>query len=239
MNSISQMLASSAYFGVFISLGAYLLMTAVQKKFKSPFLAPLLWTLIIIISFLMVMGISFEDYAQSASKISFFLTPATICYALPLYRQFNVLKKNFLAIILGVTAGCIGHFVVAAGTAIMLGLDKSIVCSLIPKSITTAIALGVTEEIGGIAGITVIGVCVAGLTGNMFFKIMYKALKIKNPVAQGLAMGTSSHALGTSSFDPKTEEVQLAMGSLAIVVAGILTAVLVPCIYPILESFMG
>lgn len=233
---LGRVVAESAYFGVVISLGIFLVFTALQKKYKSPLLSPLLWTIVIVIAVLMCLGISYEEYSVSASKISFFLTPATICYALPLYRRFNVLKENFVAVILGITAGCIGHFFSIIGLSLLFGLDRVIVFSLVPKSITTAIALGVCEEIGGIGGITVIGVCVAGLSGNMFVKSIHRMIHLENKVASGLAMGTSSHALGTSAFDPKDEEIQLAMSSLAIVVAGVLTAIFVPILLPLVSG---
>lgn len=227
--NLNEWASESAYFGVIISLGLYYIFAMCKKKIKSPLWNPLLLTFLTIILILKSTGITYETFQKSANKVSIFLTPATICFALPLYRQFQVLKKNVAAVLLGVAAGCVGHFVTILGLSFVFGLSSELSHSLLAKSVTTAIALGITNELGGITGITVIGVCVAGISGNVFGKILAKLVGIKEPIAQGLAMGTSSHAMGTSSFTGNPEEeVQLAMSSLAIVVAGLLSAVLIP-----------
>ena len=188
---------------------------------------PLLIAIVLIIVFLLVTGISYETYQFGAKYLSYFLTPVTVCLAVPLYKQLEVLKKNVSAILISIFLGCLSHAGILVAITAAFRMEDQLLFSLMPKSITTAIALGVTNEIGGIQGITVIGVMVAGISGAVVGPTLLSLFGVKDPIAQGLALGSSAHAIGTSKA-VDLGEVQAAMSSLAIVVTGIMTVIIVP-----------
>ncbi|MBR5577583.1 MAG: LrgB family protein [Lachnospiraceae bacterium] len=225
--NLNDFLAESVFFGIVLSLAAYKIGFEIQRKYKKVFLNPLLISIVIIISFLLVTGVSYETFQKGASRLSYFLTPVTVCLAVPLYKQLQVLKENVAAILISIFLGCLSHAGILIGITAAFGMDKQLLFSLMPKSITTAIALGVSDELGGIAGITVIGVMVAGISGAVVGPVLLKLFRIRDPIAQGLALGSSAHAIGTSKA-VELGEVQAAMSSLAIVVTGIMTVVIVP-----------
>lgn len=227
--NLNELLAESAYFGMALSLGVYWLGHLLQRKIKHPLMNPLLFCILVIIPVLLALDIEYDTYYYGAKYLTYFLTPATICFAVPLYRQLQVLKKNVAAVAAGIAGGCLAHLLTVVGLAALCGLDETIRASLLPKSVTTAIALGISEEIGGIQSITVVGVCFAGTLGAVIGPTLFSLFGIREPVAQGLAMGTASHAVGTSRA-VELGEVQAAMSSLAIVVTGLLTVVLLPLV---------
>ena len=224
---MNEMLSESLFFGMILSLAAYKIGFEVQKKWKKVFLNPLLIAIVIVIGFLLITGISYETYKYGAKYLSYFLTPVTVCLAVPLYKQMETLKKNMAAILISILIGCIVHAGVLVAVAAVCKMDQQLLLSVMSKSVTTAIALGVTNEIGGIQGITVIGVMIAGISGAVVGPVLLKIFHINDPLAQGLAMGSSAHAIGTSKAI-ELGEIQAAMSSLAIVVTGILTVVIVP-----------
>ncbi len=224
---MNEMFAESLYFGMVLSLGTYAVGFWMQKKWKKPLFNPLLISVVLCIAFLTLTGISYETYQYGAKYITYFLTPVTVVLAVPLYRQFLVLKRNLAAVAAGVTAGCLAHAVVLVGVLLLCKTDRTLILSVLPKSITTAIALGVSKEAGGIVAVTVVGVMIAGLFGAIAGPSLLKILHVEEPVAQGLAMGSASHAVGTSRAI-EMGEIQAAMSSLAIVVTGLLTVILVP-----------
>ena len=224
---MNELLAQWTYFGMVLGLGCYFFALWLQKKCKLPVLNPLLISTVIIILFLWIFHVDYETFDQGAKYITYFLTQATVCLAVPLYRQFQVLRKNMPAILAGVLAGCLAHGLVIGGMAALCNMEPVLMVSLLPKSITTAIALGACEELGGITGITIVGTLVAGLMGAILGPALLKWFRIKEPVAQGLCIGTASHAIGTSKM-VEAGEVQGAMSSLAIVVCGLMTVVLAP-----------
>lgn len=225
--NINEMLSESLFLGMILSLLAYKIGFEIQKKYKKVFLNPLLIAIVIVIGFLLITGISYETYRNGAKYLSYFLTPVTVCLAVPLYKQMETLKKNMAAILISIAIGCATHAGVLIAITAIFKMDKQLLMSVMSKSVTTAIALGVTGEIGGIQGITVIGVMVAGISGAVIGPTLLKLFHITEPVAQGLAMGSASHAIGTSKAI-ELGEIQAAMSSLAIVVTGILTVVIVP-----------
>ncbi len=227
------MLQEGVYFGLVVSLFAYWIGLWCQKKWKHPLANPLLISIVVIILFLKLVGISFETYSIGAHYITYFLTPATVCFAVPLYKQLQVLRQNVGAIFAGILCGSLAHAFVVVGLGVVLQMPQELVCSILPKSVTTAIALGVSEEIGGVAAVTVIGVMMAGLSGSIFGPTLFRIFGIKEQAAQGLAMGCASHAVGTSKA-VELGEVQGAMSSLAIVVTGILTVVIAPWVVSLL-----
>lgn len=215
---------NSAFFGVIISIAGYALGVFLKKKFKRSFLNPLLISIIFVIAVLLVFNIDYESYNQGGKYISYLLTPATVCLAIPLYQQLELLKKNKKAIILGILAGVLSSLGSVWALSYLFGLSHQQYVTLLPKSITTAIGIGVSHELGGIETITVAVIIVTGVLGNVIAETVCKLFKIKDPIAVGLAIGTSAHALGTTkAFE--LGEIQGAMSSLSIVVAGLITVV--------------
>lgn len=226
---MNEILADSVYFGVAISIFAYWVGCYCKKRWNNPILNPLLIAMVIVIAVLVIFGIDYETYDYGAKYITYFLTPATVCLAVPLYRQVQALKDNVTAVMIGIFCGCLAHAAIVVGIALLFRVDKMLLLSFLPKSVTTPIALGICGEIQGISAITVIGVVVAGISGAVLGPTILKCIKVTEPVAQGLAIGTASHAVGTSKAI-ELGEIQAAMSSLAIVVTGVLTVVLVPLI---------
>ncbi len=220
-------LFGSAFFGIALTLLAFKIGLVINKKTKLVICNPLLIAIIIVIVFLVVTGISYDTYYVGGSMIQFLLTPATISLAIPLYRQLEVLKKNFKAIICAILAGSIACAITMFAMAKLFNLSDEVYFGLTSKSVTLAIALGITEELGGIAGVTCVGVVVSGIIGAAFVTIFSRVFKITNPIALGLSVGTASHAIGTSRA-LQLDELIGAMGSLAIVIAGVLTVAIAP-----------
>ena len=171
-----------------------------------------------------VFHVDYESYNSSAKYLSYLLTPATVSLAIPLYQQLELLKKNFVAIMLGILSGVLTSAGVILAMSILFGLSHEEYVTLLPKSITTAIGMGVSEELGGYVTITVAVIIVTGILGNIIGEMVCKVFRIKNPISRGLALGTSAHAIGTARA-MEMGEVEGAMSSLAIVVAGLCTVV--------------
>lgn len=220
---------NSVYFGITLTLLCYWLALLIAEKVKISLLNPILVAAAMIIGILLALDIEYETYNQGAAYITYFLNPATVCLAVPLYRQIQVLKENVAAVIWGILSGCIACVGTIVGLAAIFSLSPQLTASLLPKSITTAIALGLSEEMGGIASVTVAAVIVTGIFGAGIASTLCKLLKIEEPVAQGLAIGSSAHAVGTSKA-LEIGEIQGAMSSLAIVVTGIMTVILAPLV---------
>ncbi|MDO4619477.1 MAG: LrgB family protein [Lachnospiraceae bacterium] len=221
---MKDMIVSSVFFGAFISLAAYEVGLLIKKKLKMNIFNPLLISIILVIAFLAVSGISYEDYQEGARYISYLLTPATVCLAVPLYEKLTLLKNNWKAIFAGIAAGVLTSMVGVLLLAKLFRLDHQLYVTLLPKSITTAIGMGVSEELGGIVTITVASIIITGVLGNVFAESLAKLFRIEDPIAKGLALGTSAHAIGTAKA-MELGETEGAMSSLAIAVAGILTVV--------------
>ena len=217
-----EFLASSAFFGVFPSLAAYFAGMFLRKKTGLSFLNPLLISIILVIACLSVFKIDYDAYNQSAKLLSSLLTPATICLAVPLYEQLALLRKHKKAILLGVFSGVITSLVCVLALSLLFGLDHAAYVTLLPKSITTAIGMGVSQELGGHVSITVAVIILTGILGNMIAGIVCRIFSITEPVARGIAIGTSSHAIGTTRA-MELGEIEGAMSGLSIVIAGIFT----------------
>lgn len=216
--------SESLYFGVTISIAAYGLGLFLRKKLKWGFLNPLLLSILAVILVLNMLDVDYETYNESAKYLSYLLTPATVCLAIPLYQQMELLKENFWAIFWGITAGVLSSLGSVLGLAYLFGLSHEQYVTLLPKSITTAIGIGVSEELGGISTITVAVIIVTGVFGNIIGEAICKLFKIREPIAVGLAFGTASHAVGTAKA-LELGEIQGAMSSLSIAVSGLLTVV--------------
>ena len=226
---MDNVLLSTTFFGVTISLLTYFLGMFLRKKFNYAIVNPLLISTILTIVFLLVFDVDYETYNQGAQYLSVFLTPVTICLAVPLYRQLQVLKKNIVAVIVGISCGVFAHALTILTLSKLFGLDRVLTLSILPKSVTTPIAVGISNELSGIEAVTIMGVMVAGIMGAVLGPIVCRIFRIKEPVAQGLGIGSASHAVGTSKA-LEMGEIQGAMSSLAIVVTGILTVIVVPIV---------
>lgn len=215
----------SMFAGVTLSLVAYLIGTLLKKKFKLGIFNPLLISIVVSIVVLVVGKVDYYTYNEGAKYLSRLLTPATVCLAIPLYEQWGLLLKNFKAVMLGLVAGTITSLTTVLALALICGLSHEEYVTLLPKSITTAIGMGVSEELGGYVTITVAVIIITGVLGNIFGELICKIFKIDEPISRGLAFGASSHAIGTAKA-LEIGEVEGAMSSLAIAVSGILTVAL-------------
>lgn len=215
-------LNESVFFGAFISIFAYEIGLWMKQKFRKAVFNPLLLAIIIVIVILSCFNIDYEIYHAGAKYISFLLTPATVCLAIPLYQQLELLKSHWKAITAGILAGVLTTMITVLGFSVLFGLSHSEYVTLLPKSITTAIGMGVSEELGGNVTITVAVIIITGVLGNMIAGLVFKLFRIQEPVAKGIGLGAASHAIGTAKAI-ELGEVEGAMSSLAIAVAGLLT----------------
>lgn len=224
---LNDIASNTSFFGIFITGVAYVLACAIQKRFKSSILNPLLVSCVILIIFMLVSGIDYNVYLYGKPKADgtydgtgaiFFqnmLTPTTVCLAIPLYEKLVYLKKYPVAIIGGILAGmfaCLGGVLVLS---MAFGLDHTQYVTLLPKSITTAIGMGLSEELGGMVSVTVASIIVTGLFGNVAAAAIFKLFRIKHPVAIGVSCGTGAHAMGTSRAR-EFGEIEEAMSGLSI-----------------------
>ena len=222
---MNDFLHNTVFGGVAISLCTYFLGIWIQKKCKMAILNPLLISIIFTIAFLVVGHVDYDSYYEGAKYISYLLTPATICLAIPLYEQFEVLKKNWRAVLIGIVSGVFTSLISVLGISFLFHFSHAEYVTFLPKSITTAIGMGVSEELGGNVTITVAVIIVTGVLGNIVAESVCRICKIKSPIARGIAIGTSSHAIGTTKA-LQMGEVEGAMSGLAIAVSGILTVIL-------------
>ena len=221
---MKELIDNSVYIGVLISLASYALGVWLRKKTGLSFFNPLLVSIVLAILFLSVSGISYSTYAESADYISFLLTPATICLAVPLYEQFKLLKKNWKAVVAGIVSGVVSSLVCIFLMALLFRFDHQTYVTFLPKSITTAIGMGVAEELGGYVSLAVVVIVITGVLGNVIAEAVLKLFKIEEPIAKGIAIGSSSHAVGTAKA-MEIGQIEGAMSSLSIVVCGLLTVI--------------
>lgn len=221
---MNELFLNSTTIGIVLSLFAFHVGTVLKKKTKLAVMNPLLIAIILTILFIRIFHVEYENYNQSAGYLSYLLTPATVSLAIPLYQQLETLKKNFWAIMVGVLAGVFTSLVSVLALSVAFSLSHEEYVTLLPKSITTAIGMGISEELGGYVTISVAVIIITGVLGNMVAETVCKVFRIQHPVAKGLALGTSSHAIGTAKA-MEMGELEGAMSSLAIVVAGLSTVI--------------
>ena len=217
-------LTNSLFFGVAVSLAAYEVGSLLKKKFKSPLLNPLLISIILVIAILVALDVDYQSYNISAKYLSYLLTPATVCLAIPLYEQIEKLKSNWKAIVAGIASGIISCVLCVYAFCLIFGLTHEQYVTLLPKSITTAIGMDVSTELGGITTITVAVIIITGVFGNIVGEPICKLFHITEPVAKGVGMGSSAHAIGTAKA-MEMGEVEGAISSLSIAVTGLLTVI--------------
>lgn len=222
---MNDLFLNSAYMGVVVSLLAYMLGVRLKKIFKVGILNPLLLSIVFTIVVLLVAGVDYNTYEQGAKYLSWFLTPATVCLAIPLYEQWELLKKHYKAVLLGIGSGVVTSLATTLLLAKCMGLTHKEYVTMLPKSITTAIGMGVSEELGGYVTITVAVIVVTGVLGNIMGEVVCKIFRITEPISKGLAFGSAAHAIGTARA-MELGEVEGAMSSLAIAVTGIITVIM-------------
>lgn len=214
----------SLFFGVLVSLAGYELGVFLKKRTGLSILNPLLVSILFVIGVLSICHVDYEIYDAGGKYLGYLLTPATVCLAVPLYKQIHLLKKYGAAISISVFAGTVASLAGILILSILFQLDHTMYVTLLPKSITTAIGMGISEEMNGIVNITVAVIVVTGVLGNVIGEWVFRLFHIEDRIARGLALGTSAHAIGTSKA-MELGEIEGAMSSLAIVTAGLLTAI--------------
>ena len=214
----------SVYFGFVLSLLAYGLGCFIKSRLKNALFNPLLISIVITILVLVLGGIDYETYNSGASLLSWMLTPATVCLAVPLYEKIGLLKNNWKAIFAGITVGVLTSLICILLMSMMFGFSHEEYVTFLPKSITTAIGIGVSEEMGGYTNLTAAIIILTGVVGNVIAPFICRIGGITEPIAKGIAIGTSAHAVGTARA-LEMGETEGAMSSLAIGVAGIMTVI--------------
>lgn len=218
------MFANTIYWGIFISVGSYIVCSYVQQKTNIIFLNPLLVSTIFTILFLIVFDIDYEIYYNQTNFLHYLLSPATVCLAIPLYEQVGNLRKHAKGVFCGIVSGVLASMITVLLFSMLFHFSHTMYVTLLPKSITAAIAMSISQEMGGIPSLTVPIVIMTGITGHIISGKMCKLFKITDPIAKGIAIGSASHIMGTAKA-LEMGEVEGAMSSLSIAVAGIITVI--------------
>lgn len=224
---MAEFLSNISLFPLVLTMGAFQIGLWCQKKWRSPIFNPIPIAVILVITVLLLTGYDVEDYQAGTTYISWLLTPATVCLALPLYEQLKILRKSLPAILAGVAAGTLSALVSIVALCRLFSLDTAISVSLLPKSITTAMGIVLSGQNGGIPALTTISIMITGILGSLIGTSFCKLLKLDVPIAQGVALGTASHVVGTTKAT-EMGQLQGAVSSLSLAIAGILTAILFP-----------
>lgn len=221
---------SIAILPLLMTLGTFQIGQFCQKKFKLPLFHPILIAMLLVLLLLKLTGMEIGTYQSGMKLMSWLLTPATVCLAIPMYQHLQTLKKSLMSIVAGVTAGTVASLALVLGLCVVCKLDWTMTASLLPKSVTTAISVVLSEMAGGIESITTAAVIITGIFGNMMGSLFCKIFRLTSPIAQGVALGTSAHVVGTSKAN-EFGGLCGAVSSLSLVTAGILTAILMPLIH--------
>ena len=215
-------LFTSPMFGIALSILTFWIGVKIQQKTQLVICNPLIISIVLCIGVLLIFKIPYESYNEGGSIINMFLGPATACLAVSIYTKLELLKKNWLPILVGCTAGSLTSMVSVFLLCKLMGLDESMTMSLIPKSVTTPIAVSISGAHGGIVPVTVVAVIFTGILGSMLAPTLIRIFRVKDSVTAGLAIGACSHAVGTSKAI-EIGETEGAMSGLAIGICGILT----------------
>jgi len=226
---MTDLFTASAFLGLLLSLGFFLLGRAINRRAGRLVVNPLLLATVLCILTLTLLRVDYETYYLSARYLDVLITPTTICLAIPLYRQYELLKKNAAAVLAGVASGVVGHMAACVALLLIFRMERSGFLSLLPKSITTAIGSPLSAELGGMPEVTVALIMLSGLTGAVTAPAVMKLFRVTEPLAQGLGIGTASHAIGTSRA-VELGDLQGAASGLAIVVTGLMTTFAAPLV---------
>ena len=212
-----------------LTLLAYELGVFLQKKTKSPICNPIAVSAVLVIGILALANVKIADYQKGMDTISWLLTPATVCLAIPMYEHFQTLKKDLRAVAAGVCCGAVGSLLMVLGCCLLAGMNSSLTISLLPKSVTTAIGAPLSGLSGGAAAITTAAIILTGILANIFSTFLFRLFRITEPVAKGVALGTAGHVVGTAKANELSPLVG-AVSSMSLVTAGLLTASLWPLV---------
>ncbi len=221
---------SSPLFGIALSIAAFKVGLWVNQKIRNPIANPLIIAMTIVVATLTIFKIPYDYFEQGASFIVMFLAPVTAVLALTVYRQRSILRSAFLPIVIGTFAGSLAAMGSVLFLSRILGLNDAVVASLIPKSVTTPVAIALAEQLGGLPALTIASTVITGLSGNLLAPAMIKVFAVKDPIAQGVGIGCCSHALGTTKA-MEIGDVQGAMSSISISLSALWTVVLVPLLF--------
>lgn len=224
VSAVKAMLEQSVFLGVFLSLGSYGLGMWLKRKTGWALMNPLLIAVVLVVAFLAISGVSYTSYSNGARILDYLLTPATICLAVPLYQQIELLKKNYKAVVAGLVSGVLTSLISVFLLALLFQFDHASYVTFLPKSITTAIGMGISDELGGYVSITVVVILLTGVFGNIFADKILKLFHVEEPIAKGIAIGSAAHAMGTARA-MEMGQIEGAMSGLSIVVSGILTVI--------------
>ena len=223
----------NSLFPVVLTLLAYQVGLICQKKSKTPLANPILIAVILVLVCLSVTRVSIDTYQQSIQSLSWLMTPATVCLAIPMYEQFRILRKNLPAILAGVVCGALGCLGMVLIFSAAVGFDRTLTVSLLPKSVTSAIGAPLSTLSGGVASVTTAAIILSGILANMLSIPLFRLFHLTDNVAQGVAMGTAGHVIATSKAN-ELDPLMGAVSSLSLVAAGLLTA----AIYPMLVQLI-
>ena len=212
---------------VLLTLLAFRLGQFIQAKTKSPICNPILLAMVLVLLFLKGTGMELATYQKGMSMLSWLMTPATVCLAISMYEQFQVLRKNTPMILAGVAAGAVSCLILVIGFGMLAGFDRELTVSLLPKSVTTAIGVPLSELAGGMAPVTTAAIIFTGIIANILGPWLCKLFRLTDDVSRGVAFGTAGHVIGTAKAN-ELSSLTGAVSSLSLVVAGLLTAILLP-----------
>ena len=224
---MTNLITGSTYFGSAITIVMFIVATIINKKWPNPFTTPLFLATMFIIAILLSFKIPYETYNNTAKYLTYFLVPVTVCFAVPMYRQMPLLKKHILIILFAMLVGVIASVVSICILVILLGLSDIIARSLVSISVTTALAIGITQKLGGMVSLTVSAVIITGILGASVSDKLCKWMKLQSPISRGLAIGNASHAAGTVKA-MEMGKIEGSFSSLAIVLSGLMTAIIAP-----------
>ena len=223
------LIANSTYFGAAITIVMFVVATFINKKWQNPITTPLFLATVFVIAVLLSFNIPYSMYNASAKYLTYFLVPVTVCFAVPMYRQLPLLKKHIFSILFAMFVGVMASVLSVCIIVIMLGLSDIIARSLVSISVTTALAIGITQKLGGMVSLTVSAVIITGILGASVSDKLCKWARIKNPISRGLAIGNAAHAAGTVKA-MEMGKIEGSFSSLAIVLSGLMTAVVAPIV---------
>ena len=226
-------LLNIAIFPVLLTLLAYRAGAFLQQKTKSPLCNPILLAVILVLAFLGLTGMELKTYQTGAAFLSWLMTPATVCLAISMYEQFRVLRKNTPVILAGVAAGAVSCLLTVLGFSLLLGFDRELTVSLLPKSVTTAIGVPLSQIAGGLTPVTTAAIILTGITASVLGPTLCRVFRLTDEVAQGAAFGTAGHVIGTAKAS-EMSKLTGAVSSLSLVIAGLLTAI----VLPVLANFL-
>ena len=223
------LIANSSYFGATITILMFVIASFINKKWQNPFTTPLFLATVFVIAVLLLFNIPYAMYNASAKYLTYFLVPVTVCFAVPMYRQLPLLKKHIFSILFAMFIGVMASVLSVCIIVIVLGLSDIIARSLVSISVTTALAIGITQKLGGMVSLTVSAVIITGILGASVSDKLCKWARIKNPISRGLAIGNAAHAAGTVKA-MEMGKIEGSFSSLAIVLSGLMTAVVAPIV---------